>query len=567
MEFTYRTENKNAAITLTERSSGEGIVLLDIDMQFDEPVIPKPVLVEWKTDCLDSYCVWGPEEYYARNFGPEWKKRITRSCLANGEPVQQIISAGGRNRLTIALSDAAIPTEIATGVLEREAKFQCQVQFFMDQINYIEAYHATIYIDMTDRTYTDALRAVHDFWSSCGYTDAYIPDAARRPMYSTWYAFHGNLTADKVIEQCRLAVKLGMRSVLVDDGWQESLGDWNVNTQKFPDMKVFVDEIHAIGMKVLLWFSMPFLEKRAKCYECFADKVLNPKEGFHLDPRHPQVRRHLVDVYTNAVKDWSLDGLKLDYIDFFHYYPDTPEYDKRWDTPSIHEAVDMLMQEITESIRAVNPEVMIEFRQPYYGPTICKYASMIRIGDCPNDGIENHVRGIMLRQALAHTPVHSDMLMWNVRDTVENAARQVIATLFFVPQISILLDKIPKEHKQMLNFYLNFWNENRETLLDGVLEAENPEALFTMVSVEKDGHIIAAAHSKTLLKREAFKRLHYINATGETELYLRVMKDCGTLPCTVYNCTGKIIWQGEQNIVAGLHEFEVPESGMVVLGA
>ena len=56
-----------------------------------------------------------------------------------------------------------------------------------------------------------------------------------------------------------------------------------------------------------------------KTYEEFKDMLLDgcgdEKTFFALDPRYKKVRNYLCNVYVNAVKEWNLDGLKLDFID------------------------------------------------------------------------------------------------------------------------------------------------------------------------------------------------------------------------------------------------------------
>ena len=69
--------------------------------------------------------------------------------------------------------------------------------------------------------------------------------------------------------------------------------------------------------------------------------------------------------------------------------------------------------------------------------------------------------------------VHSDMITWNNNDTNESVAKQLIAVLFGVPQISVRLDEIKAKHYEVLKFWLNFWMENREVLLDGKLKIYN----------------------------------------------------------------------------------------------
>ena len=372
-----------------------------------------------------------------------------------------------------------------------------------------------------------------------------------------------------------MAKAMGMDSVIVDDGWQTEsnargyafCGDWEVAPSKVPDMKAFVDRVHETGMKFILWYSVPFMGKRTKAFSKFHDMVLGystaGKTYASLDPRFPEVREYLIDTYRRAAEDWGLDGFKLDFIDSFKLLPETPAFDERWDTLSLEEGVDRLLKGITDALRAIKPDMLIEFRQSYFGPTIRKYGNMIRVADCPNDSFMNHLSGTDLRFCLGETPVHSDMLMWHPDDSVEAAAYQMACVLFTVPQISVLLDKVSDDHRTMLKFYLGYWNENRAVLLDGDFSAENPESLYSLVKSEKDGHIIAVAHAKPILTVSAFRKLDFVNASNEKALVVRASDDLGRRTYRIFDCMGNVTEQGERDLSRGLHEFFVPRCGIL----
>ena len=153
--------------------------------------------------------------------------------------------------------------------------------------------------------------------------------------------------------------------------------------------------------------------------------------------------------------------------------------------------------------------------------------------------------------------------MWHPEDSVEAAAYQLACVLFTVPQISVLLDKISADHRKMLGFYLGFWNENREVLLDGNFSAENPESLYSLVKSEKDGHIIAVAHAKPVLTVSDFQKLHFVNATNEKALVLRATDDLGVRTYRIFDCMGNVMEEGMRDLSRGLHEFSVPRCGIV----
>lgn len=93
-------------------------------------------------------------------------------------------------------------------------------------------------------------------------------------------------------------------------------------TAEIPDFAQHVARVQAMGLKYLLWFSVPYIGKNTKAWERFHDKLLRYNESQQagiFDLRYPEVREYLKAIYVKAVKDWNLDGLKLDFIDEFYF--------------------------------------------------------------------------------------------------------------------------------------------------------------------------------------------------------------------------------------------------------
>jgi len=361
-----------------------------------------------------------------------------------------------------------------------------------------------------------------------------------------------------------------MDTVIVDDGWQTDdnnrgyayCGDWEVATSKIPDMKKFVEDVHATGMKFMIWYSVCFMGCYAKNYDRFKDMLLGDKRyngKFDvLDPRYKEVRDFLVNLYVDAVKNWNLDGLKLDFIDQFRLIDSSGEKDERRDTESVEDATDILMTDIMKALTAIKPDIMIEFRQMYVGPAIRKYGNMLRVGDCPNDAVKNRQEIVNLRFTSGKTAVHSDMIMWNINEPVESAAQQVTNILYSVPQISVKLETLPEDHKKMLKFYLSFWRENRETLLDGKLLAANPESAYSLVCSEKDGKAVFTAYTDSIIDMAAYNEASAVNSTRYKSL---IIKNADGKTYRVVNCMGEELANGK--IEGKLCEIDVPLSGII----
>jgi len=558
-------------LSYTRRQEGE-ILYLDITMSQKEALTPPPFSVYFEIPAVDLYTTWVPT-VGAENLRPNWMGNTTRASLASWLPVQALLSAGGENRMTVALSNTCIPTGIVTGIREERATAVTKITFFTKPTSARKEYAVTVRLDFRPVRFYQAITEVSDWWETdCGYTPAYVPEGAREPIDSLWYSFHQDLDPEEMLKECRASRPFGLKTCIIDDGWQTDdssrgysyCGDWELATGKIPDMKAFCDELHKMDMKLVLWYSVPFVGLHSKAYERFKDMFLDfshntLQDVFVLDPRYKEVRDYLIGVYTKAQREWGLDGFKLDFIDSFYLQGRALEPDPRRDFTSLEEAVDALMTGVMEALTAVNPDVLIEFRQSYIGPAIRKFGNMLRVGDCPNDPISNRVAVLNMRLTSGHTAVHSDMLMWNAEDTVESAARALTSVLFSVPQISVRLDRYPEEHKKMLKTYLDFWYAHKTTLLDGKLEMLHPECRYTQARAKGDGEEVLVSYSDGLLLVEAPKSF-IVNATSSDRLILRGAEGKSY---RTSDCMGNV--KAEGRIETDLSEIAVPVCGFLTV--
>ena len=569
MNFQFKTKD-DVKLSINLLSKENGIELYEVKAVYPQEQIPETFSITFSTPVIDTYSVWSPSIRYDRYLAPAWGKRTTSSRLASWMPLHTLVSSAGKNKIAVALSDAKTPISIRTGVREETANIEWEINFFTIKVAPLKEYIAIIRIDTRDIAYYDSIYDVVSWWENeCGYKPTYVPEYAKLPMNSLWYSFHQQLDVDAIVEECELSKPLGMDTVIIDDGWQTDdtnrgysfCGDWEVTPTKIPDMKQFIDRIHNTGMKVILWYALPFVGKFSKAYERFKDMLLH-KEGdtrnfWSLDPRYKEVRDYIISFCTKGLKEWGLDGVKLDFIDSFQLVGKSLEYDERRDFQSLEEAIDKLMTDITDGLRAINPEVLIEFRQSYVGPAIRKYGNMFRVADCPDDAIRNRQDIVGLRFTSGNSAVHSDMIMWNREDSVESAALQFASILYSVPQISVKIATLPEEHKKMLEFYLSFWREHRDILIGGKLLAENPESAYSIVCAERDGKAIFTSYTDTLIDCRAYIDIIAVNCSRAKAL---IIKGAEGKTYKVLNCMGETVSEGK--IDSTLFEVDVPLSGM-----
>ena len=570
MNFTIDNENEAAKVSL-ETTEKDGVCFIKVNMNLCKEESPKRLRVSWDFPAIKCYSLFGPSLRGMRSLEKNWQKQETASRFTSWMPLHAIVSAEGKNRLCIAVSDTLTPISLYSGVREENGNIECAVDFFTKLCSPIKEYTAIIRLDTRELPYYESVYDCVSWWEQeCGCRPAYVPEAAKRPMYSTWYSFHQLLDKNKLLQQSRLSKEMGMDTILIDDGWQTDdcqrgyayCGDWKPAEKKVGNIQELVDEVHKIGMKVMLWYSVPFVGLYSEAYSRFAGMFLYTNEYEHwsvLDPRFPQVRDYLVDIYKKAVKEWNLDGLKLDFIDSFELTESALIFDERRDFVSVEEAVECLLQTVTNELKRLKPDILIEFRQNYVGPSVRKYGNMLRVTDCPNDALRNRTDIINLRLTSGDTAVHSDMLMWNKDDAVEHAALQIASSIFSVPQISVMLDEISEEHRKMLKFYLAFWHEYRDVLMQGYFVAKNPESNYSQASSAYHGRKVYTVFTDTVVDDLSSENA-IINASANGSIIVKnaMGKRYHTVDCMGYKQSSGIIENG-------VFEITVPLAGIVYI--
>ncbi|SIT06151.1 alpha-galactosidase [Zobellia uliginosa] len=573
-EITIIGEKQNFRTTLNKVYGDEGVTLYDFEVNSDVEEVPKPITLQWKIPAIDVKGVWKPTTDFNKRIQADWELDNMESRISIDSPVISLFGNSDGNVLTFACSNAINKLEMNARLREEDNCFYCHITFFTEQHYPLKNFKAQLRLDHQDRHFSDSLRAVAAWWETFEQLKpAYVPDIAKTPLYSTWYQFHQNLDVPLLLKECRLAKNLGYQAIIIDDGWQtfdsnrgyDFTGDWQPD--RIPEMAEFVKSVHETGMKVALWYSVPFCGEKSKAYKRFKGKFLTEDHRWApvFDPRYPDVRQYLIDIYTDAARDWNLDGFKLDFIDDFRFYKDTPiELGPDADYASINGAVDRLLTDVKDALTKINPEIFIEFRQKYTGPAMRKYGNMFRAFDCPGDATMNRLRIADIRMLAGNTAVHSDMVTWHADEPLEIAALQVINTLFGVPQLSVMLSEVPEAYVKMIGFYTKYWNENADLLMNGYFLPSKPLANYPTQRVSKNGHLIIGVYDAWVVELDgAYTQIDILNAQIATQVVIQILSDLGAYACKVYDCQGNLI--REENVVfsKGVTEVEVPECGII----
>lgn len=468
---------------------------------------------------------------------PFWGNVTMATQIACQSPLIVLAGCDGVSRLSVACSEAVRKVEWRYGLMEEDGFVHVRMAFFADPEAPMAEYEADIRLDVGADDWADAVRKASDWiCARPEYAPMPVPAAAFEPLYSTWYGYHQDVHDGDLERELADAASLGMKTVIVDDGWQTEdtsrgyafCGDWEAAPSRFPDFRAHVDRIHALGMKYMIWYSVPFVGRKSRAASRFEGKILHEREGqdaFILDPRFPEVREHLASTYEKAVREWNLDGLKLDFIDSFAAPRPDPAAAENWagrDIKSVPEAVLALMREVRRRLEAARPGILIEFRQSYMGPAIRAFGNMIRAADAPGDPLRNRARIARLRLTSGSTAVHSDMLEWNPLETAEQAAQQILSVLFSVVQYSMRLDRLPPDHRRMVKHWIEWTAAHRGALLRGSFSPRHPELGYPMLEGASETERVIAVYSPDFIAPVPSdgRKAWIVNATDSPSLAL-----------------------------------------------
>ena len=180
------------------------------------------------------------------------------------------------------------------------------------------------------------------------YKDAsrrYFPPANRMPeamlftapQYNGWIEMMYEPSQIKVLEYARGILNNGFPPgvLMIDDSWQEDYGVWKFSTEKFPNPKEMIDELHTMGFKVMLWICN-YISPDCVTFRMLREKDLLIKDemgtpvinewwnGFSaiLDSTNLEALDWIEKQLDRLMEELGVDGFKFDAgdLDSFHDY-------------------------------------------------------------------------------------------------------------------------------------------------------------------------------------------------------------------------------------------------------
>lgn len=152
---------------------------------------------------------------------------------------------------------------------------------------------------------------------------------ARPVLYNSWEATGFDVNEAGQIALAEKAASIGVERFVMDDGWfgarnsdKAGLGDWTVNTQKFPNgLKPLIDRVHALGMDFGLWVEPEMVNPDSDLYRAHPDWVLNMagrprtlgRNQMVLNLARPDVRAYVFGMLDKLLGENQIAFLKWDY--------------------------------------------------------------------------------------------------------------------------------------------------------------------------------------------------------------------------------------------------------------
>lgn len=96
------------------------------------------------------------------------------------------------------------------------------------------------------------------------------------PIYNTWMYAPFEVTAEKVLDYARKIIASGLPegTIIIDDKWCDTYGSWQFDRKKFPQPELLLQQLHALGFKVMLWLC-PYVSFNTTAYaDCLQKDLL-----------------------------------------------------------------------------------------------------------------------------------------------------------------------------------------------------------------------------------------------------------------------------------------------------
>ena len=217
------------------------------------------------------------------------------------------------------------------------------------------------------------LRSFSNYMQTKGIKAAATEPAAFEPIWCAW-GYERDFNLHEILNTLPEVKKLGIKWVGLDDGYQQAEGDWHTNKEHFPygdaQMKSFVDSIHVLGMKAVIWWAPMIAEPGSKVLKEHPNILLQQKNGapqyvswwksYYMSPTDSTVLQEMKKTVKLFMQDWGFDALKLDGQFMNACAPDYGDHGLQYPEQSF-ENMPLLFKTIYQTAKSIKPDAVVEF--------------------------------------------------------------------------------------------------------------------------------------------------------------------------------------------------------------
>jgi alpha-galactosidase len=221
--------------------------------------------------------------------------------------------------------------------------------------------------------YFSVLDSYRRFMTEQGICSPKPPASAYDAVWCAWG--YERACTSKLIEDTLPKVReLGLRWAVIDDGWQNNVGDWRLDRGKYPqgeaDMQRLVTTIRSHKLLPRLWWAPLAVAPGSDVLHDHPDMLLLDKNGavqniswwncFYLCPAYQPTVDYTVALVRRFIGEWKFAGLK---IDGQHLNSVAPCYNPAHHHAHPEESVEKLQDlflAVYETATKLDPESVVE---------------------------------------------------------------------------------------------------------------------------------------------------------------------------------------------------------------
>lgn len=195
-------------------------------------------------------------------------------------------------------------------------------------------------------------------------------------LLNSWESCYFDVNHSQIVEMARQGSKLGINLIVLDDGWfgkrddiTSSLGDWQINTVKFPfGLESLAEEVRSYNCKFGIWIEPEMVSEKSNLYQ------LHPEWYLHVPQRPRQAGRNqgVLDLSREDVIQYLFSLFKdifvhVDYVKWDMNRPLTEVYSLRepdyaqiiWQSETAHRYV-LGVYKLQQMLVTEFPNVLLE---------------------------------------------------------------------------------------------------------------------------------------------------------------------------------------------------------------